>query len=56
MSLIATRHILMLIYDLEIRYNSVQLLNKFSDNQITKHLIVKLLNTLEYEDSYEGGY
>jgi hypothetical protein len=26
-----------------------------SDNQITKHLIVKLLNTMEYEDSYEGG-
>ena len=46
----------MLIYDLEIRYNSVQLLNKFSDNQITKHLIVKSLNTLEYKDSYKGRY
>jgi hypothetical protein len=52
MSLIVTRNVLML----EIRYNYVQLFNAFSDNQITKHLIVKLLNTLEYKDFYEGGY
>jgi hypothetical protein len=27
-----------------------------SDNQITKHVIVILLNTMEYKDSYEEGY
>ena len=48
----------MIICDLEIiRNNYVYLFNAFShDNQITKHLIVKLLNVLDYMDSYEEGY
>ena len=48
----------MLISDLEvIRNNYVNLFNAFSrDNQITKHLIAKLPNALEYMDSYEEGY